>query len=293
MKKIILMALISYMLSFSFAQSWEIPLFTAIERNSFSEIKKLVEQGEDVNQDNFAGQFPLEYAVWHECDIEILQYLIEHGAAVNPTIISVNSEPPLLRSLDKQNASFETVKFLVKFGADIKALNHYGDSALMIAAKNVDDMRIIDFLIQTGIDINIKNKYERTALHLAASAQKPNTIKVLIQAGADINAKTNDGDTPLIVAVNTLVAKYETAEQLVKLGANLNLQNKKGMTALMGACKKVTIDSIIKLLLDFNADATLEDETGRTALEYLDSNKSKYIRESLIRKRLKDMVYKR
>lgn len=130
-----------------------------------------------------------------------------------------------------------------------------------------------------------------TALHCAADSQKADTIRILLQAGADINAQTNNGDTPLIVALNTPASKYKAAEVLIKSGAKINIQNKDEMTSLMCACKKNYYVAAIQLLLNSNADATLEDITGRTALDYFDSNK--FIREDPIRKTLKNATYKK
>lgn len=273
------------------AQSWENPLFTAIKQKSLADIKKYIAQGYSVNEQDYAGRFPLEEAITKCCPVEILQYLVEQGADINPKIDSVNSEPPLLRAVGMQEASLETVQFLIKAGADIKATDHYGQTVLMIAAHRVEDVQIINFLIKAGADIHVKEKNGMTALHCAADSQKADTIRILLQAGADINAQTNNGDAPLIVALNTPASKYKAAEVLIKSGAKINIQNKDEMTALMCACKKNYYVAAIQLLLNSNADATLEDITGRTALDYFDSNK--FIREDPIRKTLKNATYKK
>ena len=56
------------------AQSWENPLFTAIKQKSLADIKKYIAQGHSVNEQDYAGCFPLEEAVTKCCPVEILQY---------------------------------------------------------------------------------------------------------------------------------------------------------------------------------------------------------------------------
>ena len=58
-----------------------------------------------VNEQDYAGHFPLEEAVTKCCPVEILQYLVAQDADINPKIDSVNSEPPLLRAVGMQEAS--------------------------------------------------------------------------------------------------------------------------------------------------------------------------------------------
>lgn len=117
-----------------------------------------------VNEQDYAGHFPLEEAVTKCCPVEILQYLVAQDADINPKIDSVNSEPPLLRAVGMQEASLETVQFLIKAGADIKDTDHYGQTVLMIAAHRVEDVQIINFLIKAGADIHVKEKNGMTAL---------------------------------------------------------------------------------------------------------------------------------
>jgi ankyrin repeat protein len=53
---------------------------------------------------------------------------------------------------------------------------------------------------------------------------------MLINAGADLNIVDNSGNSALMTAAKK--EKYEIAEILIKSGANLNIQNNAGQTAL-------------------------------------------------------------
>jgi hypothetical protein len=63
-----------------------------------------------------------------------------------------------------------------------------------------------------------------TFLHLAATARRPEIIKLLVDAGADVTAKDNQGGTPLGYAV--FMANAETVKVLLDSGADPNLEAK-------------------------------------------------------------------
>ena len=63
-----------------------------------------------------------------------------------------------------------------------------------------------------------------------------NTAEVLLKNGADVNAKNKDGDTPLHHAARN--SNYNTVEVLLKNGADVNAKNKNGDTPLHWAEKE-------------------------------------------------------
>jgi ankyrin repeat protein len=73
---------------------------------------------------------------------------------------------------------------------------------------------------------------------------------------------------------------------LLKARANINLQNKEGKTALILAAQYGGDPRVITLLLQNGANAKLEDNTGRTALDWFDLNR--HLNRSPVRKELKD-----
>ena len=58
-----------------------------------ADIKKYIAQGHSVNEQDYAGCFPLEEAVTECCPVEILQYLVEQGAAINPNNKFIREDP--------------------------------------------------------------------------------------------------------------------------------------------------------------------------------------------------------
>jgi ankyrin repeat protein len=75
---------------------------------------------------------------------------------------------------------------------------------------------------------------------------------------------------------------------LLKARANINLQNKEGKTALILAAQYGGDPRVITLLLQNGANARLEDNTGRTALDWFDLNR--HLNRSTVRRELRDRM---
>ena len=100
---------------------------------------------------------------------------------------------------------------------------------------------------------------------LADAAMKRDTaaIRTLVQQKVDVNAPGKDGTPALHWMVR--VDDLQTAELLIRAGADVKLADRYGVTPLYLACANGNA-AMIKLLLDNGADANTTDPTGETAL---------------------------
>lgn len=80
--------------------------------------------------------------------------------------------------------------------------------------------------------------------------RKPNvlTIDKYVQNGADLNMQNDDGDTALHLACR--LGQYEIAERLIKLGADLTLFNNAGLIPLHVAVCANQIQ-LVRMMLDY------------------------------------------
>lgn len=106
-----------------------------------------------------------------------------------------------------------------------------------------------------------------TALHLTSFFGEPESLKVLISHGANPNLISLN---PMkLAAIHSATAGGHTAcvKELAEAGADLNLKQHGGYTALMSAASQGNAE-ITKLLLDKGADPALRDDKNSTASDH-------------------------
>jgi ankyrin repeat protein len=124
---------------------------------------------------------------------------------------------------------------LLRAGADLKAANDYGATALYAAAANADP-DIAAILLAAGADANARLLSGETPLMEAAERGNLETLRVLLSRGADPNAReANGGQTALMWAVSERHAAV--AEELMRHGAEVHARSNEGFTALMFAAQ--------------------------------------------------------
>ncbi len=103
---------------------------------------------------------------------------------------------------------------------------------------------------------------DQLLLH-AARGNNTKTVKLLVKLGADVNVKDNCGFTALMQAA--MYSETESVQALTKVRANLNHQDNDGQTALMWAAAKGRKD-VVQILINARANINLQDNNGQTAL---------------------------
>jgi len=156
------------------------------------------------------------------------------------------------------------------------------DTVSLLDAVKVGNKEEVGHLLENCcVDVNITDMNStgnyflptHTLLMLAISCGYKEIAEMLINAGADLNMQDNRGDTALKHAVmyTSKIRATEIAEMLINAGANVNIQDNYGTTALMYA---VIYDraEIVQMLLDAGADINVQNYRGCTALGYLQNN---------------------
>lgn len=90
----------------------------------------------------------------------------------------------------------ERVGSLLDAGADINALDRYGQTALMIAAHK-GYAEVVRLLARRGANLNHAAKYRLTATMLAVIADHPDVVSLLVNAGADLTLQGSPNTAPI------------------------------------------------------------------------------------------------
>ena len=125
-------------------------------------------------------------------------------------------------------------------------------------------------------DHNMHRNLPTTLLMLAAGSFNVEKVKSLLDQGADPNLKNSNGKTALLLAFRWVPGQYNPIDlhivkSLLDHGADINIQDDVGYTALILASRGGE-GAVIKLLLDNGADPHIVDAYGNNAIDYLQYN---------------------
>src|SRR4029079_8670696 len=134
-------------------------------------------------------------------------------------------------------------------------------TALMEAVK-WSHRNLVELLIQKGADLNAVNVYGETALIVAIrNGANPDLVTLLLEKGANPNGAVRNGNlTPLLLAVES----PDIVEALLKKGADVTQRDTdRGETALSVHAQACDL-RCVKLLLSYGADPNSANIDGYT-----------------------------
>lgn len=172
-----------------------------------------------------------------------------------------------------ERKDFKNLKNLINSGnININETDSYGYTALMYISDREDfydyELDFVELLLEKGANPNIKHKNKNghmsTALSLAISNGHTNEIELLLKYGADANFQDGFGNTLLSLHLY-IKSRWISILRLLAQYSDPNIQNKKGVTALMLACNPDYFE-VLEILVTRNANLDLQKRNGNTAL---------------------------
>ena len=227
----------------------ETPLHLA---HDVATIKALLEGGADPNAVNAAGE-----TVLHVTHAEEILDVLLPKADLNLQTHYTKRTPLVYTLVEGYVAEEERIRKamrLIENGADINAVDKYGNSALHLAVgiKDVGKFGIplIKKLCSYGEDVYLKNYQGKSPLHMNAPGSgrvdsigmstghfEAQIFQILIAAGADINARDSGGQTPLFQFVENGGShrsgdKTPVFNTIIEAGADIDTVDFKGRSLL-------------------------------------------------------------
>ena len=255
------------------------PLMLASWYGKVDAIKVLLSAGADRTIKDAIGDTWIHYAIRGNCNKEVLQSIIDHGADVNAT--NEEGDTPLM--LARKNENEDAINVLLSTGANRSRTfkDAYGDTWIHYAVRKDCSNEVLQSIIDQGDDVNATNKKNVTSLMLASEKGNVYAMNVLLSAGADRTIKDANGDTWIHYAIHGYCS-IEVLQSIIDQGDDVNATNKKNVTSLMLASEKGNVYAM-NVLLRAGADRTIKDANGDTWIHYaIRGNCNREVLQSII-----------
>ncbi|KIY02698.1 uncharacterized protein Z520_01163 [Fonsecaea multimorphosa CBS 102226] len=253
----------------------ETPLFHAAKAGFLLSVKHLVSGGNvRVNWRNSREQTPLLVTALKGYD-EVVKFLMDAGADVNVQdkggltalmAASLSGYDKVVKSLVDAGVNLDTEagyhlaplkRFglycpeIVKFMVDGRGyIDAYAEDEFDYGAEHVAAFKkLAERLIDTRTAIKAPDGPSETALRLASDGGYDEVVKILVDAGANIDLQDKYGESALLKASGRGFDKVI----LIDAGANIDLQDEYGKSALLKASGR-GFDKVVKILVDAGAD---------------------------------------
>lgn len=171
------------------------PLYFA--HKSYDLTQRLIEKGADVNVRAYGGLTPLHQAA-SLGNLKVAKLLIHNGADLN----SRGMQGTVLHTLlIRERPDQEMAKLLIENGARLQEFSFRNTELHLAAMKGLADL--VPILVKYGAEVNAVNEYNHTPIYYAAKHGHRRAADALVAAGADKSAvvDTNYGKAPQLTAI--------------------------------------------------------------------------------------------
>jgi uncharacterized protein len=233
-------------------------LVDAVKAGNRESVRALLQQSKrDVNAREVDGTTALHWAVQSN-DLESVRLLLRAGADAR----AANRYGVTPLTLAAVNGSAPVIEALVKAGADVNATLPEGETVLMTAART-GDVAAVRMLLAHGADVNAKEaRFGETPLIWAATQNHGEAIKALVESGAAIDARSALTSYPKLMGpLQTGDPKGCPGGQ----GLQTNCLPRGGWTPLMYAAREGATEAVGALTM-LGADVNAADPDGLTPL---------------------------
>lgn len=209
-------------------------------------------------------------------NVEGLKLLVKHGANIN---LATSQGITAIQNAAQRN-SLDAAKYLIEQKAKLNGYNAVFFNAISYAAVEYN-LEMLELFVKSGADVNEVSKASPWAGPLARIAMsfsplekksRTKTITKLLELGADPNVLHAQDMTAIMCAAKLGTSEGWTAavnncKVLINGGANVNLANTAGETALMLASEAGNI-KLVNLLIKSGADVNAINKVGDSPLSY-------------------------
>ncbi len=248
---------------------------------------RLLQVGANINSRDKEECNILHYLAFAEQPMEVLKKFINMGADPNVKdkkfkisplcIVQAIQGAKNVSLIQSSSDTLEDVRTRFKAGCLVNATDERGQSQLSRAIGFGCIENVILFLLENGADATIQNKDSKnTPLHLAIITERSRQVikplvkavvqlqkKLLVDEGPRlIDSQNSSGATPLICAA--IKQDKDTIDELLRNGADINIQDSHGNTMLHYEAKRMDEDDMKRYVVAFDGDMNIKNNMGIT-----------------------------
>jgi ankyrin repeat protein len=154
--------------------------------------------------------------------------------------------------------------FFFDAGADAR---RSGNSLIEPAIRFSNDGRLLEMLVEAGADINAVDKYGNTACHSLARSHDIGLLPTLVRLGANVAVANKQGETPMSNLLSSYVERKACdIIALLDVGANVTSTTLDGFSVCHFASKLSDLILMESLINKYGANVNRTTEKGETPL---------------------------
>ena len=214
------------------------PLIVAVQSGNLDCVKLLLNYKADIEAQGEGFRYP--------------EFVRLGDGYLESDLVCMGTGPPLLFAA--ANGHLDILSYLFEQGANVNASSSSDDmwNTPLIVALKTGYIDAFTFLIDKGADVNLPDYQGYTALHYAVKSENFDALSCLVHNGADVNLFTSMyKHTPLMLACQSHIHDMDAINFLLNKGANVNLQDRDGQSALHFASSDICY-WLIQNLADVN-----------------------------------------
>lgn len=241
------------------------PLFHAIQQGDLEAVQNLIKIPADANHILPNGLFPLYVALQNKQEKIALWLLEVPNLSINEII---DNQMTALHLAIDSGASIVAHRLIEKNANCTLQRKSDGFTAVHCAAKK-GNLQLLQAMQAKQVSLHTPLESGKTAIHIATEYGQTQCLTYLLsQNAAGANAKTIDGQTPLMLAIQA--GQLEVALILAEV-AGINAVNKQNQNASLLAMQN-GMNAVADILMRRGEDPKKADTKGYNALYYLIRN---------------------
>ena len=183
------------------------------------------------------ARFPLHAAINLKREDVVFLFLIEFNSELSIKLNETDDAGRLPLDISLELDEEGISRSLVEHKANLNQMNEAGLTLLHLAISRTDTKAAM-FLLEAGAGVNLTTTADRlSALHMLAGSSNQNDLmrvaRAIVDKGADLNLQNSEGETALVAAVRS--ENTEMFQLLTSGGCDLELATTRGQTALWHA----------------------------------------------------------